>query len=226
MVGTGGTGGYFLKEFSRFLSGRHELIHRLAMIDGDTVEEHNLARQCFQKEDIGHYKAAILAEVLNDAFDVDWHCYPYYLQSLDQLEDIFSLKKDEIPVILGCVDNHGCRLILEEYFKNSESCIYFDSANELFSGEVVCSYKLKGKQLSKLRSEVFPDILTGDTRNVTELSCEELNTVTPQHITVNMFAGLTLLSHVTALLEGNSVKPGMTCFNASNMSSEFIPLLV
>ena len=115
-------------------------------------------------------------------------------------------------------------MVMEEYFRLQENCIYFDSANEHESGEVVLYYKMKGVQLSKLRSEIFPDILRGDLRNVTEMSCEELNNVTPQHITVNMMAGLSLLSSVLALLEQGQMKPGMICFNSSSMASEFISL--
>jgi len=198
----------------------------LYIIDGDTVEEHNLTRQCFQKEDIGYPKASVLAEVLNDAFGLYWRAYPTYLTSVLQLEDILELQVGEIPVILGCVDNHGCRLVLESFFKKHDNCIYYDSANEFISGEVIMSYKIKGKQLSPLRSEVFSDILQGDLRNVTELSCEEMNVSSPQHISVNMLAGLTLLSAVTQLITDNIVKPGMVSFNAQNFSSEYYPLSV
>ena len=52
-IGAGGTGGYFLKEFSRYLGGFRENISGLYVIDGDIVEEHNLSRQCFAEEDIG-----------------------------------------------------------------------------------------------------------------------------------------------------------------------------
>lgn len=225
-IGAGGTGGYFLKEFSRYLNGYLKNIKELIVIDGDIVEEHNLTRQCFQREDIGFPKAVVLADVLASAFDVYWKAYPEYLTSVEQLQGWLNLKAGEIPVLLGCVDNHGARMVMEEFFRCQESCIYFDSANEHESGEVVLSYKLKGKQISRLRSEIFPDLLTGDLRNVTDMSCEELNQVTPQHITVNMMAGLSLLSTVTGLLEQGSIKPGMISFNSFTMTSEYLPLVM
>lgn len=200
----------------------------LILVDGDSVEEHNLQRQCFQREDIGFSKATVLADALHSAFNVYWKAYPVFLEKVEQLDNWLNLKSGkeslEIPILLGCVDNHGARMVMEEYFRLQENCIYFDSANEHESGEVVLSYKMKGVQLSKLRSEIFPDILRGDLRNVTEMSCEELNNVTPQHITVNMMAGLALLSSVLALLEQGQMKPGMICFNSSSMASEFISL--
>jgi len=224
-IGAGGTGGYFLKEFSRYLGGFRENISGLYVIDGDIVEEHNLSRQCFAEEDIGQYKSSVLAEILNDTFGVRWRSIPRYLENVEQLEEILELQGDEMPIILGCVDNHGCRLVCEKFYNKAENCIYFDSANEVESGEVVFCYKMKGRTSSPLRSEIFPDILQGDTRNVTEMSCEELNVVHPQHITVNMYAGLILLSAVTGLLEHGTIKPGFTSFNAASMTSEFIPLV-
>lgn len=201
-------------------------IKSLILVDGDTVEEHNLSRQCFQKDDIGFKKATTLADALQDAFQVVWNCYPVYLESVSQLEKWLNIGKDEIPIILGCVDNHGARMVMEEYFRNAANCIYFDSANEVQSGEVVLSYKLNGVQLSKLRSEIFPDMLNGDLRNVTEMSCEELNTVLPQHITVNMMAGLSLLTSVIGVLDSNEVRPGMICFNSFTMESQYIPMIM
>lgn len=224
-IGAGGTGGYILKELSRYLGGTHKKIASLSIIDGDRVEEHNLSRQCFQREDIGVHKASILAEVLNDAFNLSWEVFPYYLETVNQLKEWVPLDENKsIPLLLGCVDNHGCRMILEEYFQSLDTCIYFDAANEIESGEVVFSYKFKGKQVSMLRSEIFPDIKKGDLRNVTQLSCEELNRIEPQHITVNMMAGLILLSAISSLLEKNEIRPGMTCFNAASMSMEYLPM--
>lgn len=225
-IGAGGTGGYFLKEFSRYLNGYMGNVHGLYLVDGDTVETHNLSRQCFQKDDIGFKKATVLAEALQEAFDVTWTSFPTYLENTEQLKQWLNIQDNEIPIILGCVDNHGARMVMEEYFRNATNCIYFDSANEVQSGEVILSYKIQGKQLSKLRSEIFPDVLKGDLRNVTEMSCEELNVVMPQHITVNMMAGLTLLTSVIGLIESNTVRPGMVCFNSFTMESEYIPMLV
>lgn len=223
VIGAGGTGGYFLKEISRYLSGgRHDKVYQIAVADGDIVEEHNLSRQCFIKEDIGNKKSSVLVESLNAAFDLDLKCYPQYITSKAQLEEYLNLKDaNVIPVLIGCVDNHGCRLICEELFKSLDTCFYFDSANEIESGEVVFSIKVNQKQISPLRSDIFPDILKGDIRNVTELSCEELNVIHPQHICTNMLAGNILLSAVCRLLEKNTYKAGFTSFNSASMYMEF-----
>lgn len=220
-LGTGGTGGYFLEIFSKALMGGHSKIRALYMMDGDRVEKKNLERQAFLEEDIGEYKASVLASVLNDQYRLNWKAYPEYLISINKLEELFTTNNSSVvPVIIGCVDNHGARLVMEEFFKTHDNCIYFDSANEMYSGEIIYSYKLNGRQLSPLRSEVFPDILKGDTRNVTEISCEELNNSSPQHIYTNMRAGLSLAEALTFLLE-DKVYPGMEFFNGKLKSFDF-----
>lgn len=231
VIGSGGTGTYFLKEFSRYLSsGVHEEDIKLLMIyDGDIVEEKNLSRQAFCEDDIGLNKASVMAGVLNSAFDTQWEAIASYVTSVEDVASKMpSGSKSGIiymPVIIGCVDNHACRLVLEEYFEQSENCIYFDSANEYTTGEVVLSYKFNGTVVSPLRSKLFPDLKKGsaDLRARTEMSCEELNNVAPQHIATNMRAGNILLSEACSLLDKNP-HPGLVTFELDTMTQEYVPM--
>lgn len=235
VIGSGGTGTYFLKEFSRYLMGNRKAyakIQSLCIADGDLVEEKNLARQAFYKEDIGQRKAAVMASLLNDCFDLNWGAYSKYIVEKEQVEQAMDDKTqfysgyDVIPVIICCVDNHACRLLCEDYFFSKDYCIYFDAANEFSSGEVVYAARFKGRTVSAPRSDIFPDMKKGDLRNVEEMSCTELNATAPQHITVNMFAGLCLLSAVTRLLENNVLMSGVTFFDAQNMNSRHMENVV
>lgn len=221
VVGAGGTGTYFLKEFSRFIHGTEALkkFRRMVIFDGDTVEGKNLARQCFQQEDIGRNKAAVMAEVLNDAFDLKWESYTTYLTDMKQLREVVG---NDDPILISCVDNHACRLLLEEFFNSKRNCIYFDSANEYETGECVYSYKKDGEVEGPVRSHYFPDIKAKPHKKVTELSCEELNNVDPQHIFTNMFAGNLLCSGMAKLLEKKHT-PGVAYFNAMEPECTFIP---
>ena len=129
VIGSGGTGTYFLKEFSRYLSGNRKvlkMIQSLTIIDGDVVEKKNLGRQAFAPEDIGNYKASVMAAILNDAFelyDTKWRGFPVYLTKTEQFSDFIKMKSS-IPVIIGCVANHACRLVCAKYFKSCSNCIY------------------------------------------------------------------------------------------------------
>lgn len=231
VVGAGGTGTYFLKEFSRYISGNpaaKKFVRELMVMDGDVVEKKNLARQCFLPEDIGREKAVVMAEALNDAFDLQWSAYPQYLTTMEQLEARIPLALKEqgadavIPLVISCVDNHAARLLLEAYFDKAQNLIIFDSANEFENGEAVFAYKMKGKVLAPCRSTYFPDIREGDLRDRTEVSCEELNNVAPQHIFTNMYAGLVLCSAVADLFNGNA-RTGWVSFNPFQFSSELFP---
>ena len=221
VVGAGGTGTYFLKEFSRFIHGTDALkkFKSMVIFDGDTVEDKNLARQCFQEDDIGMNKAAVMAEVLNEAFDLKWESFATYLTEKKQLESIVG---SSTPILISCVDNHACRLLLEDFFESNKTCIYFDSANEFETGECVYSYKKDGVVEGPVRSHYFPDIKQRQHKKVTELSCEELNNVEPQHIFTNMFAGNLLCSGMTKLLERKHT-PGVAYFNAMEPECTFIP---
>jgi len=221
VVGAGGTGSYFLKEFSRYLYDNKKAkdqICSMSIVDGDVIEKKNIRRQAFQEEDIGQSKAAVLASVLNDAFGLKWKSFYQYIISLDDFtgKNVPSSYYDgsvQVPLVIGCVDNHAARLVCERFFTENKNCIYIDSANEFADGEIVFAAKKDGEVISPCRSVIFPDILTGDLRNVEEMSCTELNEVAPQHITANMMAGLTILQAVTALLEEGRVTTGVTTFN-------------
>lgn len=223
IVGAGGTGTYFLKEFSRFIAGSpyEKRICHIYLFDGDTVEKKNLSRQCFLKEDIGRNKAAVMAEVLNEAFDLTYTAYGSYLTKKEQLKKLY-LQYDTIPVIVSCVDNHACRLLLEEYFSERRDCVLFDSANEYENGEVVYAYRLGGKTIGPVRSVYFPGIKKEDLRNREELSCEELNQVSPQHIFTNMQAANLLLAGIANLMDGK-ITPGFAYFNTLQYQSGFVP---
>lgn len=228
IVGAGGTGTYFLKEFSRFVAGSsyEKQIAGMYILDGDCVEKKNLTRQCFVEEDIGRNKASVMTEVLNGAFQLSFVSLNQYLRDKNTLEELLCNHKrygvKPIPLIISCVDNHGCRLLLEEYFNDSQNCIYFDAANEYETGEVVYSYKLDGKVAGPLRSFYFPGIKKEDTRSREELSCEELNNVSPQHIFTNMKSAHLLLSGVANLFAG-TMTPGFSYFNVFKYEAGFVP---
>lgn len=235
VLGAGGTGTYFIKEFSRYIASLKNppVEKRMYIMDGDTVEAKNLDRQAFLMEDVGLKKSSVIAGVVNQSlFDgslMEWVSLPSYLTDLAQLSVLPSSNEAEtkewfagngylnIPFIISCVDNHAARLLLEEYFEKQANCILFDSANEFDNGECVFAAKMAGKVISPVRSYYFPDIKTGDLRPVTEMSCTELNAVAPQHIFTNMYAALQLLSQASALIENGTFSGGYSSFNAREL---------
>ena len=229
VIGTGGTGSFFSKELSRFLYNNHHKVRELILVDGDTIEEKNMSRQAFMEEDIGQKKSVVLAEAYNTAFGLNWKAVGNYLTTQKSLKALMnshgSMTEHRKTIIVGCVDNHACRLLVEKVFlKHNKDVFYLDSANEFSSGEVVFARKERGKVVSPVRSQIFPDVLRGDLRKVTELSCEELNNASPQHIAVNMLAGNILLSEVCNIMEGRP-HDGFVVFDAMNFSVEHFPMV-
>lgn len=243
VIGSGGTGTYFLKEFSRYIAtaGREiqNKIIRMVMADGDRVEAKNLSRQCFSMDDIGRNKAATYAEALNDMMEdisggecsLSWESYSSYITELEQLDSLLCYKEkwnpwSHIPIIIGAVDNDACRMLCEQWFTLHENCYYFDSGNDFSSGECIYSYKKEGKVLSPLKSHYFPVMKEHENIPVTELSCEELNNAAPQHILTNMLAAIQLLGGIMILLdpekkETENKRLGHSFFDAFDCINEF-----
>lgn len=260
VIGSGGTGTNFLRDFNRYIARdttAQSMISSLTVADGDTVEEKNLDRQCFLEEDLGRNKASVFAEVLNanmdmmnvsNTFRTRWNACCEYLTDLESIKDILGhyCHKGEqeeyssynktltlhIPIIIGCVDNDGCRILCEKIFNELDYCFYYDSGNEMRSGEVVFAHRFKGKTLSYEKSKIFPQMLYGDTRQVTEFSCAELNQSVPQHFLTNVLAGHLLFTGVINIftdvknkniLERIKDQLGYVMFDAFSFYQEFIP---
>ena len=96
IVGCGGTGGFAAESICRLLPQQAKLV----LIDLDRVEERNLTRQCFYREDLGKFKSEVLAQRLARKFDrlIGYSTLP--------------VRMAEIPtpgLIIGCVDNGPAR---------------------------------------------------------------------------------------------------------------------
>jgi len=96
VIGCGGTGGFAAEGICRLLPRKAKLV----LIDPDRVEERNLGRQSFYKEDLGKFKSEVLAQRFAQKFDrmVGYSTLP--------------VRMAEIPVpglIIGCVDNGPAR---------------------------------------------------------------------------------------------------------------------
>lgn len=228
-VGAGGTGSFFLTVLARELwSSPHmrKTLKGVYIFDGDILETKNLSRQVFSDEDVGYNKASKMAQIINEVYDLNWTSMATYLDNEEQLIQIFSHFENDtkvIPIIIGCVDNHGCRIFLEKYFKTLDDIIYIDSANEEKNGQVIFSYKKNGQVISPCRSFYFPDILSGDTKPITEMSCEEINNSGGgQHIETNVQAASIIRTELWHILNNEDIHPGYVLFSIDSFYQEYI----
>lgn len=211
VIGCGGTGSKFLIEFGRYLYGLNlKENYEITIIDGDTVEERNIARQTFQKEDIGRFKAEVMSEILSQVFKIKTYYIPDYIKKVDELSKYIS--DENINIIIACVDNHPCRAIIHQVFITcSDFIIYLDSANGEYNGEVVIGAKLYGKQIFPDRVFYYPEVLTdkdGD-RN----SCSYKMVKEPQQLIANLMAANILMIAISELIKNHNINGGVYLFN-------------
>lgn len=216
-VGCGGTGGNFIKDFVHTQMRVNERLS-LLMVDGDRVEEKNLARQPFSERNILQNKASCLRQDLlgeNPELKDRLFDHPFYL---DTREDLMSAVKqtecDGKILLVGAVDNHRARQVLEAFYHSVENCIYIDAANEWSNGEVVVSVKSAGKEESPLRSFYYPDVLTDRSPSASESSCEVLNESAPQHFCTNLASANGVLCAIEPVVNTGKIRGGIFYFDA------------
>ncbi len=180
IVGVGGTGSAVATMLSRMYDNSQFLL-----VDADKVEESNIKRQAYQQHDVGEYKAEALAIKLNSAGNQTNKHYAHNKYLLDP-EDLTTISNKyfqthycETITLIGCVDNHPARMIMENWVKriNSKIC-YIDSANEEWNGEVVkIVNKLSGYSkfdlVGKFRSDRFKAVKRAKKGNRANISCGE-----------------------------------------------------
>lgn len=108
LVGCGGTGGFLAEAVCRLLIGREV---ELYLVDPDTVEPHNVARQAFDRGDVGRFKARVLAERLSRRFgrEVGYSVAAYRPELHNAVFDAHKRGLSRLSLLVGCVDNTGAR---------------------------------------------------------------------------------------------------------------------
>jgi hypothetical protein len=96
VVGCGGTGGFLAESLFRLLPPHS----RLALVDHDRVEERNLSRQVFSREDLGQFKSEVLAKRLTRR----------YGRPIAYSTSPIAVTQISYPgLVIGCVDNGPAR---------------------------------------------------------------------------------------------------------------------
>lgn len=221
VIGCGGTGGHYINNLGRFLHSFHykqEFDLSMVLVDGDTVEEKNLARQPYLAEDVGRNKAEVMSEVMRQVYGLS---STYLDRYIDSAEDIKKLVRDDTVVFLvGAVDNHQARQSMHEFFESSYNCIYLDSANEYSVGELVIGAHINGLEMYSDRAAYFPEVLTENSIRRSEESCEALNESAPQHLVTNLLAANLLLINTVQFFAEKRWQGGVFLFDAFKCYSQ------
>lgn len=227
VVGAGGTGGNLITSLGRFLAsfdmaGKE---YCLSIIDGDMVEEQNSIRQPFFGSDVQQNKAVVMQEGLVECFGIPLdkiRVFPQYLDTAAQLKKYAEWASDgmwgnsehqDVIILVGAVDNNKARKVLHEYFKRSRDIVYIDSGNEFEYGEVCIGARFHGVEVYPPRAYYFPEVLEGEGKSASELSCGEVSQSSPQHYVTNLFASLICLGVITQFMENDRLDGGIIHFN-------------
>jgi ThiF family len=213
IIGAGGTGSALFQDLCRC-----DMKSDIILVDGDRVLTKNIGRQHFSKKHVKKFKAEALVETATAALSLSnlYFCNEYIKKS--NINDIFQVLSGYIRrVVVGCVDNHPTRKLLEEYFtsidRNSfnyyQDYYYIDCANGKNTGEVVATYINCGNVAGAFRSQYDPNVLEDKTGSedlvtiVDEESCsDEISAGNDQTLIANRKAAIVALELISNYLKG------------------------
>lgn len=211
LIGAGGTGGNLAPMIARLISGNDNV--SLTIVDGDFVEISNLERQPYLEFDVGKNKAETLSVKLNTAFNLKSTYFPEYITTVKNLEMLCKSDSETLTIIVGAVDNHQARVLMERFFSVKENIIYIDSANEDYFGDVILSLKFKGETILNSRGMYRPKEIFKGTKRVKTTSCEIKNLDNPQYYPANQMAATIVLKMISDIVVEYNVRTHFVNFD-------------
>jgi len=197
VIGCGGTGGFLIPALARYLI-TIKFDGDFILADGDNYSESNVERQMFAASKVGNNKAAYQAAAIKSQIgETLYHLWsePKYLSKKDVEEEV-----DENTVVFNCADNLAIRKHVEDHIQTLDCAAHICCGNEMTTGQVQISYRLKGKNVTPSIYERYPE-LNSDNDDRAEMSCEEIAELPSggQVITANMMSASIALSAFMAL---------------------------
>jgi molybdopterin/thiamine biosynthesis adenylyltransferase len=166
-VGAGGTGGRVIPPLMQILRRGDDV----AIVDGDHVEDRNLARQNFRQRDIGENKAEVMARRYRRE-GISCDVFATMLNS-ENWKSIWGTGSGLTPaptgrktIILGCVDNPAARQIMAAMVTNGDT-IWIDGGNERRGGQVILTanhWPFKVKHMRTVNGVEGLHVYTGNYR--------------------------------------------------------------
>jgi molybdopterin/thiamine biosynthesis adenylyltransferase len=198
LVGLGGVGSNLFHALQRFL-GTLESKPALTIIDGDTVERSNLARQAFGTNDVTLPKVkALQAQIRGsqiDIFSVDSHLNDGNIGCI----------ADE-TLVISAVDNHSTNKMIQDHCLTLDNVVYICGTGHLTNGNVLTFARREGKNLLPPITEFHPEIADPQDRHPDEPSCmATADEGSPQLISTNVTGATVILQLVSSLYKGEAI---------------------
>ena len=214
VVGCGGTGGFVAEGLCRLFQGREATI---VLVDHDRVEPHNLLRQNFYAEDVGHFKSQALADQLARAYGrpVGYSVYPF--READS--GSYGHRQPGLPrygdcLLIGCTDNAAARRAMAECLRGGRQKWLIDAGNDSNWGQVLvgsvadpsCRYEsaFDGGTCYLLPAPTLqrPDLLTTVPDTPPDVDCAAALDLTDQDPTINQMMASLVLMVVRRMMAG------------------------
>lgn len=197
VIGVGGTGSLMLPRLARIDFALQQLGHpglHIKAFDDDRVEEFNIGRQLFSKQDKGEFKSTACVSKINRAFDLQWKGIPKKTYSHNN--EILS------NIIITCVDNAGFRVELAERLKLESkrgdiNTVYYwldlgngKSTAQFILGTVCREAKNDINDFETVSSlatitELFPNLMNYDTEEIQGQGCSYRDKLNEQSLFIN-----------------------------------------
>jgi len=191
-IGIGGIGCALLPFLCRFLQYAGEPA-RLTLIDGDSFDRRNAARQAFGR--LGNKAEVKTGELAREFQGLSFRAAPEYVTA----ENVARLVAAGDLVFL-MVDNHASRLLVNRHAATLADLTLISGGNDYEDGNVQVYVRQGGVDLTPSLTRYHPEIAHPQDRNPAELSCEELMAAgAPQLLFANLTVAALMLNAFYAL---------------------------
>jgi len=214
LIGLGGVGSNLFGPLHRFLSSL-EAKPALTIIDGDTVERSNLARQSFGTNDITLPKAkALQAQLKGSPIDV------FTIATFLDVDNVTAIPDESL--VISAVDNHKTNKLIQDHCGTLENVAYICGTGNLSNGNVLLYARLEGQDLLPPITQFHPEIANPQDRHPNEPSCmATADEGSPQLISTNVTGATVILQLVSALYKGTAV-PADVFYDSVNFKQNAI----
>lgn len=203
VIGAGGTGTHLLRPLHAYLTAHHQTDDwMLFIVDGDVVEEKNLARQLFTPATITLNKAVAAAGALNDIPHVAAH------EEYVSEENIGRFVQNGDTVFI-CADNFTVRRRIEDHARTLDNVIIINGGNEKWDGSVQLWVREEGNDITPRIGYLHPEIAVGMGEDRAEMTCIQAAALPggEQTLIANMTAATWMLTALWRYHEGLAYMP-------------------
>ncbi|MDQ0896400.1 MULTISPECIES: ThiF family adenylyltransferase [unclassified Paenibacillus] len=256
IIGLGANGSHFYRglcqdlrtHFNAFQHNRYKrpfFLEHIMLVDGDRVEKKNLGNQIFEPEEVDQFKVQALAERYGDFYGIETFRRTEYIADVSDLGSLLADPgKDSstifLPVLIGMVDNHATRQIMDAYFRSEEArtLLYIDAGvhgvtlNRLNEakpetgngGQIVVGLKYNGRKILEPAGSLYPEILTDTESRIP--GCGEVIQSAPQRCATNKMAAQLANNIINTLLTEKAILVHQAIFDSrmSGVRPEFVSM--